>query len=130
MKVRPKQVTRDDGRKAAAIFAGGATELTAKLTIRGDALLEWRAPALFPGGFKHYEIRIGKSWGASTLLDVIERPSTTVAAIRRSRKPRTRYLSIDVPVGSMTYWVAVVDRNGNRTTPVSVSLDAVSLDTH
>lgn len=81
---------------------GSVTGLTAGITKRGDVNLKWTKPASFPTGFQHYEIRTGATFAGSTLLDTTK---------------QVHYLALDPAVGSITYWIAVIDLNGHSDTP-------------
>ena len=84
------------------------TSLAATITKKSDILLTWRAPSSpLPTGFSTYEVRIGASWAAGTLVH---------------QTKQLQLLITDPPAGTNTYWVGVLDHAGNYDpTPPSVS---------
>lgn len=94
---------------------GDVTGLTSSVTHKNDVLLKWVKPASLPTGFANYEIRVGASWAAGTLVDTTKRTSYTVT---------------DPAPGSATYWVGVLDLLGNfdATQPSVVVASTVSGD--
>jgi hypothetical protein len=74
------------------------TGLAATVTKKNDVQLKWTKPSPFPAHFNSYEIRAGASWAAGTFV---------------AHTKQVQYLITDPPIGSVTYWVGVLDLAGN-----------------
>jgi hypothetical protein len=82
--------------------------LTATITNKSDVQLKWTALSTLPAGFDAYEIRVGSSWAAGTIL---------------ARVKTASFLITDPAPGSNTYFVGVKDLAGfYDATPPSVSI--------
>lgn len=81
--------------------------LTATVTHKQDLLLQWAYPTTLPRDFAHFQVRVGTSWDAGTLVHDTK---------------HTELLITDPTPGTNLYWVGIYNRAGSTDDdPPSVS---------